>query len=321
MPLETTIVCVDNSDWTRNGDYIPTRFEAQHDAVNLVTGAKTQQNPESTVGVLTMAGRGVELLVSPTDDIGKLLSCLHGVKVGGKADMAGAVQVAQLALKHRRNKNGGQRVVVFVGSPLEADAKTLVKVGKQLKKNGIAVDVVSLGEIEENQEKLQEFVEATNSNNNSHLVTIPPGLLPSDVLVTSPIIHGGEDGGGGGGGGEGGMGAGAGGGGGFGMGGGMGDFGGVDAQNDPALAMALRVSYEEERARQEAAAKAAAAAEGGGEGEAKVRGWFGLREGEWGGWGEGGVMMWFLYVWSMFSCFDSQAADDKKRRKLSACFP
>ena len=45
MPLETTIVCVDNSDWTRNGDYIPTRFEAQHDAVNLVTGAKTQQNP------------------------------------------------------------------------------------------------------------------------------------------------------------------------------------------------------------------------------------------------------------------------------------
>lgn len=130
-----------------------------------------------------MAGKGVELLVSPTDDVGKLLSCLHGVKVkkktnkkhkyaiplpfftqlfrslyaqiGGHADVAGAVQVAQLALKHRRNKNGGQRVVVFVGSPLEADTKTLVKVGKQLKKNGIAIDVVSLGEVEDNKEKLQ----------------------------------------------------------------------------------------------------------------------------------------------------------------------
>jgi hypothetical protein len=33
------------------------------------------------VGVLTMAGKGVELLVSPTDDIGKLLSCLHNVRV------------------------------------------------------------------------------------------------------------------------------------------------------------------------------------------------------------------------------------------------
>lgn len=39
-------------------------------------------------------------------------------------------------------------------------------------------------------------MDATNSNNNSHLVSIPPGLLPSDVIVTSPIIHG-EDGDGG----------------------------------------------------------------------------------------------------------------------------
>jgi len=51
--------------------------------------------------------------------------------VAGKADVAGAVQVAQLALKHRRNKNGGQRVVVFIGSPIDADAKALVKVRKQ----------------------------------------------------------------------------------------------------------------------------------------------------------------------------------------------
>lgn len=251
MPLECTIICVDNSEWMRNGDYIPTRFEAQHDAANCVLGAKTQQNPENTVGVLTMAGKGVELLVSPTDDIGKLLSCLHNVRVGGKADVAGAVQVAQLALKHRRNKNGGQRVVVFVGSPIEADAKALVKVGKQLKKNGVAVDVISMGEIEENKDKLQEFVDATNSNNNSHLVSIAPGLLPSDVIITSPIIHGGD--------GDGGAGVGA----GFGAGAG-GDFGGVDPNVDPALAMALRVSFEEERARQEAAAKKAAE-EGGGE--------------------------------------------------------
>lgn len=88
--------------------------------------------------------------------------------------------------------------------------------GKQLKKNGIAVDVVSLGEVEANQEKLQEFVEAADSNNNSHLVAIPAGLLPSDVLVTSPIIHGGEEGA------AGGMGA-----GGFGGGMGGGGFGGA----------------------------------------------------------------------------------------------
>ena len=55
---------LDNSEWMRNGDYIPTRMEAQHDAANLVCGTKTQSNPESTVGVLTMAGKSPELLVS-----------------------------------------------------------------------------------------------------------------------------------------------------------------------------------------------------------------------------------------------------------------
>jgi 26S proteasome regulatory subunit N10 len=46
----------------RNGDYIPSRLEAQHDAANLLCGTKTQSNPESTVGVLTMAGKRWECL-------------------------------------------------------------------------------------------------------------------------------------------------------------------------------------------------------------------------------------------------------------------
>jgi 26S proteasome regulatory subunit N10 len=49
---------LDNSEWMRNGDYIPSRLEAQHDAANMLCGTKTQSNPESTVGILTMAGKG-----------------------------------------------------------------------------------------------------------------------------------------------------------------------------------------------------------------------------------------------------------------------
>lgn len=36
------MICVDNSEWMRNGDYLPSRFQAQADAVNLICGAKTQ---------------------------------------------------------------------------------------------------------------------------------------------------------------------------------------------------------------------------------------------------------------------------------------
>eukprot|EP00741_Cyanophora_paradoxa_P004794 tig00000829_g4652.t1 len=256
MVLEATCILVDNSEFMRNGDYPPTRFEAQHDAVNLVCGAKTQQNPENTVGILTYAGKRPELLVTPTSDLGKILQSLHHVKLGGSADLANALQVAQLALKHRQNKNQRQRIVAFVGSPVSAETSVLVQIGKKLKKNNVAVDIVNFGEEAENTEKLEAFLNAVISNDNSHLITIPPGPhILSDILLTSPLICG--DG-------EGNVSAfaasaaasagAATAAGGF-------DFG-VDPSVDPELAMALRISMEEERQRQEAEAKKRAETEG-----------------------------------------------------------
>ena len=258
MPLESCMILLDNSEYMRNGDYIPTRLEAQQDAANLLVGAKTQSHPESTVGV----SAGTELLVSPTEDVGKILGALHDLPFHSKVpDIAASVQVASLALKHRRNKNGGQRIVLFVGSPLgNIETRALIKAGRQLKKNNVAIDVVAMGELEENEERLRELVEAANGrsdegNRTCHLVTIPAGVLPSDVLASSPIVHGGG-GGGGSGGGDAAAGVGGGGGGG---GDAFADFGGVDPNMDPELAMALRVSMEEERARQERATAASAA--------------------------------------------------------------
>lgn len=287
MPLESCMILLDNSEFMRNGDYIPTRLEAQQDAANLLVGAKTQSHPESTVGV----SAGTELLVSPTEDVGKILNALHGLRIshqaaatpgtgagegrpGTPSDVAAAIQVASLALKHRRNKNGAQRIVLFVGSPLDGlDVRTLAKAGRTLKKNNVAIDVVVMGEVEANEDKLKELVDAANgrteegAERSCHLVTIPAGVLPSDVLASSPIVHGG-----------------AGGsafaasaaaaaatGGDFGGANAFAEYGGVDPNMDPELAMALRVSMEEERIRQERLAAqqaaAAAAASGGEEGK------------------------------------------------------
>uniref|UniRef100_A0A7S1B541 26S proteasome regulatory subunit RPN10 n=2 Tax=Corethron hystrix TaxID=216773 RepID=A0A7S1B541_9STRA len=252
MVLESTMILLDSSEFMRNGDYIPTRMEAQHDAANLLCGAKINQNPENTVGVLTMSSPGTggaNLLVSPTDDMGKLLSALHQIPITGEADVASSVQVAHLALKHRRNKNGGQRVIVFVGSPVLTEDRVLTRAGRMLKKNNVAVDVILMGETEDNENKMKLLVDAANSGDNSHLVTIPTGVLPSDILVGSPIVHGGNAPPASAAGGDGAAAPGESGGGGY-------DFG-VDPNMDPELAMALRVSMEEERARQERASAAA----------------------------------------------------------------
>lgn len=64
-----------------------------------------------------------------------------------------------------------------------------MKIAKKLKKNNVAVDIVSFGHEADNEEKLTAFHGAVNSNDNSHLVTVPPGPVLSDVLIGSPIFQ------------------------------------------------------------------------------------------------------------------------------------
>eukprot|EP00667_Euglena_gracilis_P013651 EG_transcript_14095 len=237
MVLEATFICIDNSEYMRNGDLAPTRVSAVLEASNLVVGAKTQSHPESTVGLLTMAGKGVQLYETLTNSLGRILAALSTVSVAGDLHFTEGIQIAALGLKHRQNKQQRQRIVAFVGSPIREGEKELTVLGKKLKKNSVAVDVVAFG-VEENIPKLEAFVNAVNSQENSHLINVPLGVTLADVLVSSPLIA------------EEGMPA---------MGGGGGDFEfGVDPSQDPELAMVLRMSMEEERRRQEAEQKAKA---------------------------------------------------------------
>ncbi|KAM9434953.1 26S proteasome non-ATPase regulatory subunit 4a [Clarias gariepinus] len=240
MVLESTMVCVDNSEYMRNGDFLPTRLQAQQDAVNIVCHSKTRSNPENNVGLITMANN-CEVLTTLTPDTGRILSKLHAVQPRGKISFCTGIRVAHLALKHRQGKNHKMRIIAFVGSPVEDNEKDLVKLAKRLKKEKVNVDVINFGEEEVNTEKLTAFVNTLNGKEGtgSHLVTVPPGPSLADALLSSPILAG-----------EGGtmMGLGA------------SDFEfGVDPSADPELALALRVSMEEQRQRQEEEARRAAA--------------------------------------------------------------
>ncbi|MCD7471637.1 hypothetical protein HAX54_012222 [Datura stramonium] len=75
MVLEATMICIDNSEWMRNGDYSPNR------------GSRVSH---------------------PTSDLGKNLSLYARIRDGGEMNLATGIQVAQLALKHRQNKKQQQ---------------------------------------------------------------------------------------------------------------------------------------------------------------------------------------------------------------------
>lgn len=104
------------------------------------------------------------------------------------------------------------------------------------------VDIINFGENEINQDKLAEFIDTLNGKEGtgSHLISVLPGTVLHDTLVTSPIISD-EDG----------VGIGT---------AGLGLEFGIDGAEDPDLLYALRVSMEDQRMRQEHEANTTGAA-------------------------------------------------------------
>lgn len=75
--------------------------------------------------------------------------------------------------------------IYFLCSPVLAEKNLLEGIGKKLKKNNVALDIVSFGEEDGDKgEKLEALLNAVNSNDNSHIVHINGGeRVLSDVLI------------------------------------------------------------------------------------------------------------------------------------------
>ena len=120
-----SIFSVDNSEFMRNGDFLPSRLQAQQDAVNMVCHSKTRSNPESNVGLLTLAkytctsiniGKytflefffisktfsfmffSTKVLATLTTDSVRILSKLYHVQPEGTVNFLTGVRIAHVSL-------------------------------------------------------------------------------------------------------------------------------------------------------------------------------------------------------------------------------
>nr|BAN42073.1 26S proteasome regulatory subunit RPN10, putative [Entamoeba invadens] len=186
MP-ECVVCVIDTSGYMNNGDYNPSRMEAQIEAVQSITTVKLQKNPENYVGSIAAGSESKRILVTPTNDFGKILSGLHLAKVGGLSDFKQALLVAKLALANRVEKIYTQRIILFVGSPINMKEEETAEIINALKKNGIALDIVSFGEVVDNAKVLETF--PAGMGEECTLVTVPAGphvLL--EMISKTPII-------------------------------------------------------------------------------------------------------------------------------------
>lgn len=81
------------------------------------------------------------------------------------------------------NNSTYQKYCAF--SPIKHEKKLLETIGKKLKKNSVALDIVNFGEEDDGKtEKLEALLTAVNNNETSHIVHVPAGPSAlSDVLI------------------------------------------------------------------------------------------------------------------------------------------
>ena len=79
-----------------------TRWQAQVDAVSVIHSAKMRVHPQSAVGLMSMGGKGPEVLSTFTSDFGGILSGLHQTKIFGTSHLGSSIQVAGVCSNWRR---------------------------------------------------------------------------------------------------------------------------------------------------------------------------------------------------------------------------
>eukprot|EP00292_Cryptomonas_paramecium_P013431 CAMPEP_0113709424 /NCGR_PEP_ID=MMETSP0038_2-20120614/29562_1 /TAXON_ID=2898 /ORGANISM="Cryptomonas paramecium" /LENGTH=224 /DNA_ID=CAMNT_0000635305 /DNA_START=16 /DNA_END=687 /DNA_ORIENTATION=+ /assembly_acc=CAM_ASM_000170 len=196
--LEATLIAVDNSAYMINEDQKPDRMTCQQECVNLICNVKTQ-NPDNTIGIMAMASpRGacprVYISAAMNQDVPPILMKLNEIheRVGHTVQFEKSLRVGWLSFRNRLNKNLRPRIVAIVASPIEdQDPQPLVHLGRRLRKNNVAVDVISFGSSTTvNAPVLQAFVAAVTRDGNSHLLTVPPDNYQlggiTDALFSSP---------------------------------------------------------------------------------------------------------------------------------------
>ena len=99
------------------------------------------------------------------------------------------MKIAQLALKHRENKNQRQRIITFVGHPILEDLQKCEDLGRRLKMNNVAIDIINFAN-PDNSPKLEALVNAANKDDNSHYLNVPSDFDNlQGILFTSAILN------------------------------------------------------------------------------------------------------------------------------------
>lgn len=218
-------VIIDNSEYARNGDFQPNRYQQQIDAADYYV--RDLKNNSGNAHTAIIAGAGESPYVVLAD---AATSAIYHEKlyIKGELDIYSSIEIALLT--------SPEEIILFHCSVVLGDEKKieeykndLKKLLKKLKKNNIALKIINFGEVESNTAFWSDISADFSDDDVISVINFMPDggmLLWEQINSYSQFNSGGDNENA------------------------FMEYGGIDPSMDPELAMALRMSLEDEQQRQ-----------------------------------------------------------------------
>ena len=218
-------VIIDNSEYARNGDFQPNRYQQQIDAADYYV--RDLKNNSGNAHTAIIAGAGESPYVVLAD---AATSAIYHEKlyIKGELDIYSSIEIALLT--------SPEEIILFHCSVVFGDEKKieeykndLKKLLKKLKKNNIALKIINFGEVESNTAFWSDISADFSGDDVISVINFMPDggmLLWEQINSYSQFNSGGDNENA------------------------FMEYGGIDPSMDPELAMALRMSLEDEQQRQ-----------------------------------------------------------------------
>lgn len=154
-PSELVLLCVDNSESARNGDYPPSRWVAQRVAVSALVSHFVQSKSASVV-LITLGNSKPTLACCATNSRVRLLDAMNSITCGGEILPIQTLLLCEMVIRNtlvvpKEGTDGANlphaRIILFLGSnPSTQDSALLPGVYISLEGLRTSIDVISYGD-------------------------------------------------------------------------------------------------------------------------------------------------------------------------------
>ncbi|CAH0545643.1 unnamed protein product [Brassicogethes aeneus] len=184
--VETTVFCLDNSDFTLNEDFLPNRLQAQCEGINLIMKSKTVSNPSNYFGLVAMANASI--LVPLTQNFNDILDKFLDLSFCDDIDLVASLHMAYTMLT---NKDGIRKILAFIASPCDINEVKLNELKKILKVSDVGVDIILLDQNSKTLKIMFDFTTFLNADDDvkrSKVVFVYPDTNINTALKSSDIL-------------------------------------------------------------------------------------------------------------------------------------